>query len=120
MMLNGVYVCKNEDKLILKFDDHGTFSVKKLTSLLGNSPDNHNDDNLGWIRKLKIPPKVQCFIWLAYLGRIPTKEFLVSRGASLMDKECSRSWCHLVVEEYNHLLFNCVWSWEFCGEIYRW
>ncbi|EOY01064.1 Uncharacterized protein TCM_011008 [Theobroma cacao] len=38
------------------------------------------------IWKLSIPPKVQCFLWLAILDSIPIKHFLASRGVPLIGK----------------------------------
>lgn len=74
---------KREDKLVLKFDEHEKFSIKKLSKLLGDLPSHGVDETLMWAWKFKVPLKVQYFLWFAYLGRIPIKKFLVSKGLNL-------------------------------------
>ncbi|KAL4369626.1 hypothetical protein GQ457_05G033930 [Hibiscus cannabinus] len=58
---------------------------------------NENLDNPGFnfdkLWKLKVPPKVRCFLWMLKLERVPSKDFLRKRGVLIGEDQCGCSWC---------------------------
>ncbi|KAK1364861.1 hypothetical protein POM88_040422 [Heracleum sosnowskyi] len=80
------------------------YTVKKATSLLDLD---RSENRVGWffIWRLKIPPKVQIFVWKLCRGILPVKVFLYSRlGSSIGSTSCLR--CN-EDKSINHLLWQC-------------
>ncbi|KAH1064348.1 hypothetical protein J1N35_029335 [Gossypium stocksii] len=69
-----------EDSLCWAKDKVGEFSVKKCTELLMIDDGEIINFDCGKLWKIKVPPKVRCFLWMLAIDRLPTKEFLVKRG----------------------------------------
>ncbi|CAH1440647.1 unnamed protein product [Lactuca virosa] len=69
-----------------------------------------------WIRE--VPIKVVCFIWRAWLGKIPTKLALVKRGVSVGDIKCSL--CDDWEEDSDHVLVGCEYAKEVLSWIFKW
>ncbi|KAK8659534.1 hypothetical protein V6N13_029734 [Hibiscus sabdariffa] len=103
-----------EDKLIWIHDRVGVFSLKKVSSLLLHLIGDFIDIVADKLWKVKVPPKIQSFIWLVYLDRVPTKEFLLNRGLQILETLKGCPLCGSGVESSHHLLFacgfaNCFW-----------
>ncbi|KAI8551305.1 hypothetical protein RHMOL_Rhmol06G0175600 [Rhododendron molle] len=62
------------DQLLWQATSSGKFSVKSIYNLAFSSHSDH-DETFELIWKNVAQPKVKCFSWLAYLGRIKTAEF---------------------------------------------
>ncbi|KAK8631690.1 hypothetical protein V6N13_028472 [Hibiscus sabdariffa] len=74
--------------------------------------------NFNNIWSLFVPPKVRSFLWMLYLKRIPTIDFLLKRGISIEESKRGCPWCGIGVESADHVLFSCgfmcfFWS-KFC------
>ncbi|KAL4309215.1 hypothetical protein GQ457_01G016580 [Hibiscus cannabinus] len=74
--------CHQEIKV---HDRVGKFLVQKLNTPLTQSEGGQVDMVVDKLWKLKVPSKVQSFIWLVYLDRIPSKYFFLKRGVSIPD-----------------------------------
>ncbi|KAL4301914.1 hypothetical protein GQ457_10G019110 [Hibiscus cannabinus] len=69
----------------------GSFSVKSLKKLvIGPLPPSNFWDDFVWIGFA--PPKVELFVWLGMLERIPVKVELAKRGVNLSGSSFAQSW----------------------------
>lgn len=65
------------------------------------------------IWKIKAPPKILAFVWKIQWNILPTRHFISSRIAGVLNI-CP--WCGIVQETSSHLFGDCVlakWSWNF-------
>ncbi|KAK8644476.1 hypothetical protein V6N13_123782 [Hibiscus sabdariffa] len=85
-----------EDRIIWVHDKTRSFTVKQLSQLLSQVEIDSNALNYDRLWKLKVPPKVQCFIWMLLIDRLPSKDFLRKRGIQIPDDMSGCSWCGLV------------------------
>ncbi|KAE8667826.1 hypothetical protein F3Y22_tig00112370pilonHSYRG00056 [Hibiscus syriacus] len=69
-----------QDRVIWLHDQAGSFSVGELTDLLTNDNLVAPAFDFDQIWKMKVPPKVRSILWMLKIERIPTKEFLATRG----------------------------------------
>ncbi|KAI3517218.1 hypothetical protein L1887_16430 [Cichorium endivia] len=92
--------------------DDGKFHVDvlrhKLDSLRVPSPENV----VMWTHE--VPKKVMCFVWRAYLRRIPSATGLHHRGVHVSSVMCG--YCLEEEECSRHILFQC----PFAGEVWYW
>lgn len=72
------------------------------------------------IWKLAVPPKIQCFLWLAILNSIPMKVFLSSRGVHFSPDQLRCVWCGQVEECCSHILLTCPFSSRVWGYVLKW
>ncbi|KAH1064400.1 hypothetical protein J1N35_029387 [Gossypium stocksii] len=77
-----------EDSLNWVHNNKGEFSVKKLIDLLIEGEGDEINFAFDNIWKLKVPPRVQNFLRMLAIYKVPTKDFLVKRGASAKHNEC--------------------------------
>lgn len=82
-MVSKVLVSKMEDRLIWVLNINGVVSVKRLSGLLINDGGDNISFAFDKIGKLKVPHRVRKFLWMMAIDRIPTREFLLSRGVQL-------------------------------------
>lgn len=68
-----------------------------------------NRIDVGWVWSIKTLPRIQFFIWLACLDRLPHRKLLVDRRVPTQ-VECPR--CNQGVEDTNHILRSCPLSHE--------
>ncbi|XVE96557.1 hypothetical protein REPUB_Repub02eG0232900 [Reevesia pubescens] len=108
------------DRLIWEHDSKGQFSVKKFSSLINNEVSSSVTFDFCRIWNVKIPPNVQCFLWMTMLNRIPTKSFLRARGINISLEQSLCIWCKLEVEDDNHLLLLCPWIGNFWSLFFQW
>lgn len=57
------------------------------------------------IWKLKVPPKIQFFLWKLERIMLPTAELLSRSIGNSISPICKR--CNLTTESQNHMLWNC-------------
>lgn len=63
-----------KDGIIWRHDPKGQFSVQKLSAILLHS-DNGNTFKTIW--SIAVPRKIQSFIWMVLIDRIPSTSFLI-------------------------------------------
>ncbi|TYH21186.1 hypothetical protein ES288_A04G023000v1 [Gossypium darwinii] len=80
----------------------------------------NNIFDCGKLWKIKVPPRVRCFLWMLAIDRLSTKEFLVKRGVSFQNLTINCSWCDGVPECASHLFFKCKFIEGFWGRIFKW
>lgn len=106
---NVTFLPGKDDRLVWKHHPKGHFSTKVFYSLL----DSDSSDRKVWfhsIWKLSIPPKIQCFPWLAILDSIPPKHFLASKAVHFDEDQIHCLWCSLEEETCSHILIICHFS----------
>ncbi|CAI9269491.1 unnamed protein product [Lactuca saligna] len=92
----------------------GSFTVNVLRKKLDlNST--LNLDQFTWLRE--IPIKINCFIWRAKMGKIPSTLGLLSRGVDVEKKLCSH--CE-VVECVDHALVGCKYASTVLQLVLKW
>ncbi|KAK1352860.1 hypothetical protein POM88_052698 [Heracleum sosnowskyi] len=68
-----------------------------------------------FIWKLRVPPKVQIFLWKVFTNSLPTAQFLKHRiGSDFHSAMCK--WCLTHEESVEHLFWDCEiasWAWNF-------
>lgn len=74
------------DRLIWKLDDKGVFSVHKLSDFISSVDVDDTKVNYGCVWNIPKVPKIQCFLWVVYLSRIPTLYFLKDRKIILSEE----------------------------------
>ena len=118
------------DRLIWGWNQGGDFSVKSAYSGLAE-PDCVTPWRWKFIWNLKLPPRVQHFLWLLLHGKILTNHQRAARGMDV-DTSCPR--CKAGIETVDHLFRDCkvsaaVWEWvcrgstssaSFKGDIVCW
>ena len=107
------------DQLVWKGSSSGRFSVKSIY----DSASSHHlnvDESFKLIWKNVAPPRVQCFGWLTYIGRIKTSEYLFRLGIIQNEGEALCSFCNTDLETLDHLLLHCFPVWECWSYILRW
>jgi hypothetical protein len=104
-----VNLVEEEDQIVWSFCSNGKFSVQSLYAII-----NHRGVKPVFVQsvwKLKIPPKVQIFLWLLSKNKLLTRTNLAKRR-KLEDLSCL--FCS-ETETVHHLFFDCcvakgVWS----------
>ncbi|KAK6160450.1 hypothetical protein DH2020_003831 [Rehmannia glutinosa] len=103
-----------QDVLTWVLNPNGRYSVKsgyKLARQIANADSASSSRNVPWVWQwiwnLKVPPKIQIFIWKAMHGIIPTKANLLRRACDIYPL-CGR--CHNTEETMEHALRDCPWS----------
>ncbi|KAL5818299.1 hypothetical protein ACOSQ4_022141 [Xanthoceras sorbifolium] len=105
--------CGNQDRVVWGGSSNGTFSVKSAYDICIDS-----GSSVEWkwrfIWKMKIPPKLQSFIWMIVHGKLLTNKQRGVRGLT-NDTMCQR--CEEREESLDHLFRKCRFSrliWEDC------
>ena len=94
------------DQLVWKESPSGSFSVKSIYDSAVSSHSNE-DESFKLIWKNSAPPRVQCFGWLPYMGRIKTSEYLFRLGIIQNEGDALCSFCNTDLETLDHLLLHC-------------
>lgn len=80
-------------------------TVKEAYNLLVAPNPSSNSGNSKWIRKLKVPPNIQSFLWKLYHKRLPVKAYL----PWLFDSICPII-CHLEGKTHLHHFQQCSFT----------
>lgn len=102
----------NKDRLVWVHNNQ-VFTSKECYSSLISSANPPKIWTLIW--GIKVPPKVQVFLWKLEHKVLPTNSFLGSR-LHLAELESTCKWCGCQDESIDHLFLNCElvnWSWSF-------
>jgi hypothetical protein len=94
------------DRAIWGWSKNGDFSVKSAYDGCVNTKRNVVW-NWKFIWKLRLPPRVQHFLWLVLHGKILTNSQRAARGMD-SDGFCPR--CEVAIEDTDHLLRGCSYS----------
>ncbi|CAH1422507.1 unnamed protein product [Lactuca virosa] len=94
----------------------GDYYVNVLRHKIDRSSAHLGVHCIDWIHE--VPIKVLCFVWRAYLGRIPYACALLCRGIQLSSLVCS--FCSYVAEDANHILVTYPFAKEVWVWILRW
>lgn len=98
------------------FDGEDGYSVSRLRIRLDRAPHHVCDSPFLWPKV--VPLKINCFVWRARIGRIPSLLALKKRGVIIDDSRCG--FCSSADEDADHVLVNCplasqvlsaIWSW---------
>ncbi|GFS37612.1 hypothetical protein Acr_00g0053050 [Actinidia rufa] len=108
-----------QDQLIWQGCSSGKFSVKSIYNI-AISTHASVDQNFELIWQNAAPPRVQCFGWLTYLGRVKTAEFLLRLGIIQDEGEALCSFSNNELETLDHLLLHCFPVWNCWAAILRW
>ena len=94
--------CQDEDSLIWQYESKGVYSTEFLYAIVnfrGVQP-----ILLPAVRKVKVPPRIQGFLWLFSQNKIMTCDNLRKRGLA-KPLECV---CYIEIELVFHLFFECI------------
>ena len=108
-IVEEVNLVEEEDQIIWSFSSNGQFSVQSLYAVI-----NHRGVKPVYVQSvwnLKIPPRIQIFLWLLSKNKILTRTNLAKRK-KLDDLSCL--FCS-ETESVHHLFFDCcvakcMWS----------
>src|SRR4051812_11010884 len=70
--------------------------------------------------KTKLPQKVKLFAWRLFQDRLTTRCQLASRGIITddIDKVCVL--CNDLLEEFDHIMWNCMYAQQFWQMVLNW
>jgi hypothetical protein len=125
-VLQDVNLTAQEDSWRWKYDTNGVFSVKSTYTLVfdlmierGNfAPDLMSAFRAVW--KGPTPSKVQGFVWMMLLDRIPTKSNLFRRGVLQQPQDQVCVLCGSCVENSIHLFIYCTFAIQVWDRITNW
>ncbi|KAK8621875.1 hypothetical protein V6N13_097503 [Hibiscus sabdariffa] len=68
---------------------------------------------------VRVPPKIQCFLWFVAMGWLPTLTTLREHGIRIADVDVMCRWCGVGTISVDHLFLQCsvtreVWYMFFC------
>lgn len=92
------------------------FSVAAIRDLIDKPVSPSPSSSVLWVNE--VPKKVMCFVWRAYLGRVPSAEGLIKRGVHLSSSICSR--CRDGIETVEHIFIHCPCSREILDQVWSW
>jgi hypothetical protein len=107
---------EDEDQLIWSYETNGVYSSKSMYAIVnfrGVTP-----IYLPAVWDLKIPPRIQIFLWLLSQNKIMTRDNLRRRG---IPKPMECSFCK-EFESVHHLFFDCLVAkqiWSLVEEVFR-
>lgn len=112
--MENISLTNDIDMLIWTHAD-GIFNTKHCYMELNKQMSNIKGDKHTWdlIWSIKVPPKIQLFLWKIQWRTIPTRKFLKTRLKGLNDI-CP--WCDSHSESVTHLFWECEvskWAWLF-------
>lgn len=94
----------------------GEFSVAAVRRCMDGANMSTSTLKVRWLKE--VPIKVNCFIWRASMGRIPTAQSLIHRGIKLNSPICSL--CKEELECADHALVKCALARKVKKEIMDW
>lgn len=116
-ILQEINLNDSRDMLGWKPSKGGIFSAKEFVKLSSSSIQIGNSRSHIWeiIWKIKVPPKINIFLWKLQWGILPTYAFL---HRIMPDSPLVCKWCNLEIEDIKHLFWDCClakWAWDFIG-----
>jgi hypothetical protein len=115
VIASTIYFTDSEDQLIWQFESNGVYSSQSMYALVNFR--GVKQIFLPAIWKLKIPPRIQVFLWLFSQNKVMTRDNLRRRG---MPKPLECSLCK-EIESVKHLFFECLISellWDLVFDVF--
>ncbi|XP_023763157.1 uncharacterized protein LOC111911634 [Lactuca sativa] len=116
--VSNIQLGTRNDKWVCKLSNDGVFHVEDLRLRIDRRDMQPGEVAITWTHD--VPLKVNCFMWRAYLDRIPTACAFIKRGIQVTSPTCT--FCEDKDEDVAHVLLQCpmvakVWEWVFqwCG-----
>jgi hypothetical protein len=109
----SIQFTQEPDALIWKFTSNGQFNVKTMYAFINFRGVQTIDVHAIW--KLKVPPKIQFFLWLVYYKKLLTRDNL-SKRQHVDDLTCV--FCN-EIESCDHLFWECAVAKEAWEEMKR-
>ena len=100
-IVESVNLQEDNDQIIWCFNSNGKYSVQSLYAVISNRGVVPVSVSTVW--RLKVPPRIQIFLWLITKNKILTRDNL-AKQREVSDKTCL--FCN-ELEYVNHLLFHC-------------
>jgi hypothetical protein len=97
-----IHYTQEPDALISKFTSSGQFSVKSMYAFINFRGVQTIDIQSVW--KIKVPPKIQFFLWLVFYRKLLTRDNL-SKRQHVDDPTCV--FCN-EIESCDHLFYDCA------------
>jgi len=113
-MIEGVVLNEEDDHILWNYSSSGKYSVQSLYAIV-----NHRGVNPIFVQavwKLKIPPRVQFFLWLLSNNRVLTRDNVAKRKKVA---DCSCLFC-AENESVTRLFFHCCVAENVWGLISSW
>ncbi|KAK6164048.1 hypothetical protein DH2020_000912 [Rehmannia glutinosa] len=104
-----------QDRIVWHYTKNGSYTVKSgyqiakvLADMEEGVPSTSRERNKiwSWLWHLRVPPKVQTFLWRCIHGALPTSSNLMRRRAT-SEPGCCR--CGTAIETPEHALRDCPW-----------
>lgn len=94
----------------------------KLTylALCGRVFGNNFDDIFQELWRIKVPPKINIFIWRLLRNRLPTTDNKRKRNLLTGERDCKCPFCKCVEESVSHVLFTCKMARAVWSHYYAW
>lgn len=105
----------------LRWEAHqlGTYKVHSMYSIMEDSC-GQKLPCMSIIWKNVAPPKVQCFSWLAYLGKVKSADKLLRMGVIDNEEEAKCCFCKDKIETNDHVLLLCSSVWGIWTASLQW
>ena len=116
LLVDSVNLSREDDTWNAELSADGKFYVHDVRNLMDSFLTKQMENDVIWLNL--IPLKINCFIWRAIIGRIPTATALGRRGIRVIDNSCP--WCNEGLDEANHCLIGCNFSTEVLKKIMDW
>ncbi|XP_071708357.1 uncharacterized protein [Rutidosis leptorrhynchoides] len=118
-MLQGFeFVFDNRDKWSWSAASDGTYTVKKMSSIIDQQVFACITDSIGTFRNLFLPKKLEIFAWRVIKRRMPVRLELDKRGIDLHSVRCPL--CDDDVESIEHCFIFCKFSMEIWERVHNW
>lgn len=101
----------------------GIFSVASIYNLITNQVDSLEDCHKKVLHLLWhniAPLKVQCFCWMAQIGRLKTGTYLLNIGIIHEVQDALCKFCNDSLETIDHSLLHCIPVWTVWCHILNW
>ncbi|KAJ9559084.1 hypothetical protein OSB04_013698 [Centaurea solstitialis] len=117
-LLSSINISGMEDKWRSKLSSDGDYYVHDLRHLIDIKVTIPASNPMVWLHL--VPLKIICFVWRAYMDRIPSAMALARRGIHVGSNSCVL--CNAGSDEADHFLINCPftavtmkWIFNWCG-----
>ncbi|GJY42070.1 RNA-directed DNA polymerase, eukaryota [Tanacetum coccineum] len=114
--LESVVLSNAEDRWVWDLNGEGSFRVKDARSLIDEFLLPNSNTETRWVKV--VPIKVNIFAWKVSLDRLPTCSNLMKRGVMVSPSSCPV--CRNVIEDVDHLFFQCILAQEINRGICIW
>ncbi|XP_017233302.1 uncharacterized protein LOC108207364 [Daucus carota subsp. sativus] len=104
VLVQSISLNSSEDQVIWKVNGEAYNTKSSIEIMSAGDPRFIGNWNQIW--KIKVPHKIQTFLWKLEAGALPTNESINLRLGDEFSKECPR--CRGVTESVNHIFWNSL------------